>query len=281
MGEPMARALRRANFPVTACAHRDRSALDRLRAEGVSERADPAAVASASDVVITCVPDAPHVEDALYGERGAARGARDGTTFVDMSTISPIATRSLGERLAASGHRFLDAPVSGGPARAATATLTIMVGGDPAHFSEVEGVLAAMGTPTLLGPLGMGETVKLVNQILISTIMLANAEGLLFAKAAGADLEAVRKVIGTATGANYLLENWLPKTWFAGAFDGGFATDLLRKDVAAALDTARVMKLPMPVTALAYQFYTAQSASGDGARDYSAVAKLYERIAGE
>src|SRR5581483_10625601 len=117
-----------------------------------------------SDVLITCVPDAPHVEEALFAPRGAAAGARPGTTFIDMSTISPIATRAFAARLEAAGHRFVDAPVSGGPVRAASGTLTIIVGAAPADFANVEPVLSAMGTPHHVGPVGLGETVKLVNQ---------------------------------------------------------------------------------------------------------------------
>ncbi|MDQ2681750.1 MAG: NAD(P)-dependent oxidoreductase, partial [Candidatus Eremiobacteraeota bacterium] len=178
------------------------------------------------------------------------------------------------------GHRFVDAPVSGGPARAKDGTLAIMAGASARDFAEIEPILRGMGTPTHVGEVGMGETVKLVNQLMIASIMVANCEGLIFAKKAGVDLETVRKVIASATGSNYLLENWLPKTWFAGTFDGGFATDLLRKDLSAALEAAREMKLALPASALAYQLYTAQSAEGDGGRDYSAVAKFYERIAG-
>jgi 3-hydroxyisobutyrate dehydrogenase-like beta-hydroxyacid dehydrogenase len=281
MGEPMVRSLLKAGFPVTIAAHRRREAVDRLVAEGAKEAADPAAVAAASDIVITMVPDAPQVEEVLFGERGAAKGLRAGSVAIDMSTISPIASQRFAERLAASKVDFVDAPVSGGPARAATGTLTIMVGAAPATFERVQGVLKAMGTPTLLGGVGMGETVKLVNQVIIASVMIANMEALVFAQRAGADLDAVRKVIATATGSNYLLDQWLPKTWFAGTFQGGFAMDLLRKDVAAALDAARATKYAMPLTALAYQLYTAQSAEGDGALDYSAIAKAYERIAGD
>lgn len=280
MGEPMSLALTRAGYSVTATAHRNRDRLERVLSEGVREAPGPAAVAAASDIIITCVPDAPQVEEALFGEGGAVHGARPGSTFIDMSTISPVATRGFAERLQASGHRFLDAPVSGGPARAASATLTIMVGADPADFQRVEPVLKAMGTPHHLGAVGLGETVKLVNQIIISNVMLANVEGLTFARKAGADLDAVRKVLSTATASNYLLEQWLPKTWFAGTFEGGFALDLLRKDLGAALDAARAMKVPMPASAFAYQLYTLQSAEGDGSLDYSAVAKFYD-VAGE
>ncbi len=281
MGEPMVRSLLRAGFAVTIAPHRRRDAVDRLTAEGAKEAADPAAVAVVSDIVITMVPDAPQVEEVLFGEQGAAKSMKRGSVVIDMSTISPIASKRFAERLAAGNVDFVDAPVSGGPARATTGTLTIMVGAAPATFERVEPVLKAMGSPTLLGGIGMGETVKLVNQVIISSVMIANVEAMVFAQRAGADLEAVRKVIATATGSNYLLDQWLPKTWFAGTFQGGFAMDLLRKDVAAALDAARATKYAMPLTALAYQLYTAQSAEGDGALDYSAIAKAYERIAGD
>lgn len=280
MGEPMARSLRRAGFPVTASVYRRRDALERLLADGVVEAADPAAVAAASDLIILCVPDAPQVEEALFSERGVAAGVKRGATVVDMSTISPVASRRFAERLESQGVAFADAPVSGGPARATTGTLTIMVGAADDLFARIEPVLKAMGTPYHLGGVGMGETVKLVNQLIIASVMVANAEALTFAEKAGADLASVRKVLATATASNYILDQWLPKTWFAGTFDGGFALDLLRKDVAAALDAARAMGHAMPQSALAYQLYTARSAEGDGALDYSAIAKSYERIAG-
>lgn len=281
MGEPMARALANAGFAVTACVHRNRERLERLLADGILEGADPAAVAASSDVVITCVPDAPQVEEALFAPRGAAAGAAPGTLFVDMSTISPVASRAFAQRLGEQACAFVDAPVSGGPARAATGTLAIMAGASDEDFRRAEPILKAMGTPHHVGAIGMGETVKLVNQILIASIMVANVEALTFARKAGADLEAVRKVIASATGSNYLLEQWLPKMWLAGTFEGGFALDLLRKDLGASLDAARAMKMPMPATAFAYQLYTAQSARGDGALDYSAIAKLYEQFVGD
>jgi 3-hydroxyisobutyrate dehydrogenase-like beta-hydroxyacid dehydrogenase len=273
----MVRSLRRAGFPVTSCVHRNRAAMERLREHGVVEAADSAAVASASEIVVICVPDAPQVEEVLFGERGIVHGAKPQTTIVDMSTISPIASRNFAKRLEAAAFHFVDAPVSGGPARAADGTLTIMVGGAAEDVARVEPVLRAMGTPTHLGPVGMGETVKLANQAIIAGVMLANIEALVLAKRLGANLDAVRKVLATATASNYLLEQWLPKTWFAGTFEGGFSLDLLRKDLAAALDAARVLGHPMPATGLAYQLYTTRSAEGDGALDYSAIAKAYER----
>jgi 3-hydroxyisobutyrate dehydrogenase-like beta-hydroxyacid dehydrogenase len=277
MGEPMAAALRRAGFDVAATVHHSRDALERLRAQGVTEAADPAALAATSDAVVLCVPDSPQVEDALFGSRGVAQGAKAGLLVIDMSTISPVASRRFAERLAERGVDFVDAPVSGGPLRAREGTLTIMAGASPEAFHRAQPLLRAMGNPYHLGPVGMGEAVKLVNQIIIANIMIANIEGLVFAKRAGADLGAVRTVLASATASNYLLNEWLPKTWLGGTFEGGFALDLLRKDLAAALDAARVLKHPMPATGLAFQLYTAASAEGDGALDYSAVAKSYER----
>ncbi len=281
MGEPMILSLRRAGFAVTATAHRNRERLERVLSEGVSEAAGPRAVAEQSDILITCVPDSPQVEEALFGPDGASLGAAPGTLFIDMSTISPVASRRFAQRLNEKGLRFVDAPVSGGPVRAQSGTLTIMAGASAQDFEDAKPVLEAMGTPHHLGPVGLGETVKLVNQLIISSVMIADVEALTFAKKAGADVEAVRKVLSTATASNYLLEQWLPKTWFAGTYEGGFALDLLRKDLAAALDAAREMKMPMPASAFAYQLYTLRSAEGDGALDYSAVAKFYEHVAGD
>ncbi len=280
MGEPMSVALLRAGYAVSACAHRNRERLERVIGQGVAELADPGSVAAACDIVITCLPDAPQVEEVIFGDRGAASGAKTGTTFVDMSTISPVAARAIAERLDARGMHFADAPVSGGPARAASATLTIMVGASAKDFARIEPVLGAMGTPHHIGAVGLGATTKLVNQLIIASVMIADVEALTFARNAGADVQAVRKVLSTATASNYLLEQWLPKTWFAGTFKEGFALDLLRKDLGAALDAARAMNMPMPASALAYQLYTLRSAQGDGALDYSAVAKLYEHVAG-
>jgi 3-hydroxyisobutyrate dehydrogenase-like beta-hydroxyacid dehydrogenase len=141
-------------------------------------------------------------------------------------------------------------------------------------------VLKALGTPNHVGPVGMGETVKLVNQILIANTMVANAEALVFAKKAGANVDVVRDVILTATGANYLLDKWLPTTWLSGSFEGGFALDLLRKDLGAALDAARGLGVPLPSSALAYQLYTAASGNGHGRDDYSSVATFYQDAAG-
>ena len=280
MGEPMGASLMRAGFMLRICAHRSRERVERLTAAGATELQDAAAVAAASEAVITMVPDSPQVEEAIFGERGIAAGMKAGGYVIDMSTISPVASRSFNERLKQQGIAMVDAPVSGGPPRAKTGELAIMAGGEPSAYAACEPVLRAMGTPTHVGPPGMGETFKLVNQIIIAVVMLANVEALVFAKKSGADIDLLRKVIATATGSNYLLDKWLPNTWFKGNHAGGFALDLLRKDLNAALDAAKQMHVPMLESALASQLYLQTSAEGFGMQDYSAVSELYERAAG-
>lgn len=280
MGEPTGATLLRAGYPLCVCAHRYRDRVDRLVAAGAVEAADPAAVGEQSDILITMVPDAPQVEEALFGQRGAAHGLKRGAHAIDMSTISPVASRDFHKRLGERGIALIDAPVSGGPARAAKGELTIMAGGERDAFEKCESLLRALGTPTYVGGPGMGETVKLVNQIIIATVMIANVEGLIFAKKAGADIDEVRKILATATASNYLLDTWLPQTWFAGKREGGFALDLLRKDLNAALDAARQMGVGLPASGLTSQLFTAASGAGHGREDYSAVSALYEDMAG-
>jgi 3-hydroxyisobutyrate dehydrogenase-like beta-hydroxyacid dehydrogenase len=279
MGEPMGESLLRAGFSLRVCVHRRRERVDRLIALGAIENQTPAAVAAGSGAVIVMVPDAPHVEDALFGPVGVASGLREGGIVIDMSTISPVASRTFHERLASRAMHMIDAPVSGGPARAKTGELTIMAGGDPETFARCEPILRAMGTPTLVGPAGMGETFKLVNQIIIANIMIADVEGLVFARKAGADIDLLRQVLGTATASNYLLDRWLPKAWFEDGHKGGFALDLLRKDLNAALEAAQAMGVPMTSSTAAYRLYTQASEEGFGKDDYSAVAHVYERAA--
>jgi len=280
MGEPMGTSLMRAGYALCVSAHRSRDRVARLVAAGAREVADPASVGAQSDAVIIMVPDAPEVEDALFGARGVANGLAAGRHVIDMSTISPVASRAFYARLAERNIAMIDAPVSGGPARAATGELTIMAGGDRAAFEACEPVLRALGSPTHVGGPGMGETVKLVNQIIIASVMVANVEGLMFAKKSGANIDAVRAILATATASNYLLDKWLPQTLFAGKRSGGFALDLLRKDLNAALDAARQQGLALPASGLVYQLFTAASGAGHGREDYSAVSAVYEELAG-
>lgn len=280
MGEPMGHALLRAGFSLHVWAHRKRDSVERLVAAGAHEHANLKDLAAASDAVVTMVPDAPQVEEALFGRHGVAAGLRPGSLVIDMSTISPLASRAFHERLRNSGIAMLDAPVSGGPSRAASGELTIMAGGDSDAFAQAQPLFAAMGSATLVGGDGMGETFKLANQLIIANIMLANIEALVFARKAGADIELLCRVLSKATASNYLLEKWLPAAWFENGHRGGFALDLLRKDLRAALEAAQAAHVPTPSSAQAAKQYDAASAQGWGRDDYSAVARIYELAAG-
>lgn len=277
MGEPMSASLLRAGFSLAVCAHRDRSPVERLVAGGAVDAGDPKGVGARSDVVVLCVPDVPQVEEALFGSHGVAEGAKPGTLVIDCSTIPPTASQEFGRRLRERGMALVDAPVSGGPMRAKTGELAIMAGGDEADYARAEPVLEGMGKPRRCGALGAGAMVKLVNQTLASLIMLANVEGFVMARKAGVDLEIAREILSNAVASNYLMEQWLPKTWFAGTFDGGFALDLMRKDIRAALATGRALGVPMYMLALGEQLYQNASSEGHGREDYSAVAAQYER----
>lgn len=279
MGKPMAASLLKAGFEVTVCPHRNKAPVEELASQGARAVATPREVGQHSEVVVTMVPDAPQVEESIFGENGIAAGMQQGGTIIDMSTISPVATRQFAERLSGMGLRMLDAPVSGGPARATTGSLTIMVGGDQDTFADCEDVLKAMGTPRLLGPIGMGEVVKLCNNIIIASEMIAMAEAFTFAAKAGADVQAVREVLLTATAGNYLMDKWLPNNMLVDKYDVGFALELMQKDIGAALSASRDMGVPMMMTALAFQLYGTMKGLGEGRSDYSAVSKLYQDAA--
>ncbi|MDQ2817065.1 MAG: NAD(P)-dependent oxidoreductase [Candidatus Eremiobacteraeota bacterium] len=281
MGEPMGTALLRAGLGLRTCVHRNRSSVERLVAQGAIEEADAAAVGAGCEALVLMVPDAPQADEALFGKRGAAPALRPGSHVILMATMAPAAARSIYERLAQRQVAVLDAPVSGGPARAATADLAIMVGADDDAYALCEPVLSALGRPIHVGGPGLGETVKLANQIIISSVMLADVEALVFARKAGADIEKLRGVIANATGSNYILERWLPQFWFNGAqHEGGFAVDLLRKDLAAALKAADDLDVPLPISKASLQRFDEAAAAGLGSKDYSAVAQPYERAAG-
>ncbi len=282
MGKLMAAQLLQKGYTVTVCPHKNRQPVEELAAQGAQVAENPAGVAAASEVVVTMVPDAPQVEEVCFGEGGllAGKQADQPLTLIDMSTISPIATTAIAKRLAEHGVGMLDAPVSGGPARAATGELTIMVGGEPALFEEHHDVLAAMGKNiTLVGPVGHGEIAKLTNNLIIGVLMPALGEALTFAVKAGADLEKVREIVMTATGGNYLLANWLPQYMLQDKYDGGFALELMHKDLGAALSAARDLNVPMPAAGLAYQLFAQAKGLGYGREDYSAVSKITQDAA--
>jgi 3-hydroxyisobutyrate dehydrogenase len=279
MGGGMARNLLRAGFPLTVW-NRTASRMDALAAEGATPAESPADLASRSDIIITCVSDTPDVEEVLLGERGAIHGAPPGALVIDMSTISPQATNAIAARLAARGVRFLDAPVSGGSEGAAKGTLSIMVGGEAADVERAMPAFQAMGkTVTHVGGVGAGQTVKLVNQILVVGNCLAMCEALLFAQAGGVDLEkALAAVAGGAAG-SWMLSNRGPQI-LRRDWRPGFTIDLQQKDIRLVLGAADEFGVPLPGTALIFQLYRTLQARGLGGEGNHALIKALEHLAG-
>jgi 3-hydroxyisobutyrate dehydrogenase len=234
------------------------------------------------DVLITCVSDTPDVEAVLVGENppGAIHGLRPGSLVIDMSTISPHATRALAEQLQAKGVDMLDAPVSGGSEGAARGTLTIMVGGGAEQVARARPVFEAMGkTITHVGGHGDGQTVKLVNQILVVGHALAMSEALLFAQAGGLDLRLALDAVKAGAAGSWMLSNRGPQI-IERDWRPGFTIDLQQKDVRLVLAAADQMGVPVLGTSLIFNLYRTLQAEGLGAEGYHALIKALEKLSG-
>lgn len=280
IGEPMAATLARAGFPLTVCAHRNMAPVERLREQGARVAANPRAVAAASEIIVTCVPDAPDVAEVCLGTDGILHGAAAGTIVIDCSTIAPTESQRIAAALREHAIHMLDAPISGGPARAATGELAIMVGGDPEVFERARPVLDTLGASvTHVGPNGMGEVIKLLNNTIVGNLMIALAEAFTMAVKAGANAEVAREVIMKSAGANFLLDQWIKERMLKDRYEAGFATSLMQKDLGAALETARTLGVPMMMTGLAYQLYELAEGQGYAKEDYSAISKIYQDAA--
>ena len=244
--------------------------------KGATVCTSAAEVATRADVVIVMVPDTPHVEEALFGENGVAKGLKPGTIVVDMSSISPIETKKFAARIKELGCDYLDAPVSGGEVGAKAASLTIMVGGPEAAFGTVKPLFELMGKNiTLVGGNGDGQTTKVANQIIVALTIQAVAEALLFASKAGADPARVRQALMGGFAASRILEvhgeRMVKRT-----FNPGFRIELHQKDLNLALQGAKALGVSLPNTATAQELMNACSANGMGQLDHSALCRAIE-----
>ncbi len=279
MGMPMACNLIEAGHDLTVY-NRTTARSDEIVARGARGVASPAELAGRCDIVITIVSDTPDVESVVLGEGGVIDGIRPGSVVIDMSTISPQATRRIAERLRDKGADMLDAPVSGGEQGAIAGTLSIMVGGEVAVFERCRPVLEAMGASVIhVGPAGCGQMVKLTNQILVAGTLNAVAEALVFARKSGVDLDrAIDAVKGGAAG-SWQLSNLAPRI-VERDFRPGFMIDLMQKDLGLVMAAADEMKVPLPATGLVHQMYYALQTAGEGSSGTQALVKVLERAAG-
>ncbi len=278
MGKPMARNLLKAGYPLTVH-NRSRAAVQELAAEGATAVNSPAQVAAASDIVITMLPDSPDVEFVVAGQGGIFEGARPGLLIVDMSTSSPALARRLAREAQSRGMEMLDAPVSGGDVGAASATLSVMVGGTEAAFQRALPVFQAMGKNIVrIGESGAGQVTKAANQIIVGLTIEAIGEALVLAAKAGVDPAKVRQALlgGFATsrvldvhGQRLLDRNFKP----------GARVRTHYKDLDIALALGKEFQVPLPVTAYVHEMFAALLASGDGNLDHSSLVTVLEKLA--
>jgi len=287
MGTPM--ALHLANKGHTLFVHTRSQVPEAITQAGGQRLANAAEVARASDVVFTMLPNTPDVEAVLFGENGVAEGLKDskagpdgrvGKVVVDMSSISPMATKAFAKRINELGADYIDAPVSGGEVGAKAGTLTIMCGGDAAVFERVKPLLECMGKNiTLVGGNGDGQTTKVANQIIVALNIAAVSEALVFASKAGADPAKVREALMGGFASSRILEvhgeRMIKRT-----FNPGFRIKLHQKDLGLALQGARELGVALPQTASAAQLMQACAAHGLGELDHSALVHALEIMAG-
>ena len=279
MGAPMARNALKAGFTVTVT-NRTLSRAEPLAKDGATVVKTPREVAERSDIVVTMVPNTPHVEAAVFGADGIAAGAGAGLLLIDMSTISPTATRELAERAAKNKPPFhtLDAPVSGGEIGAIEARLSIMIGGDAADVKRATPLFEALGkTIVHIGDHGAGQACKLANQVAVAINNLGVSEALVFAASQGIDLEKTRQVIAGGAGSSWAMNNYAPKM-LAGDFRAGFMIDLQQKDLRLVLDNAFADHISLPGAALVHELYNALQKDGGGREGNHALIKVIERL---
>ena len=281
MGAPMARNALKAGYAV-AVTNRTLARAVVLAKDGATVVKTPREVAEQSDIVVTMVPNTPHVEEAVFGPEGVAAGAREGLLLIDMSTISPSATRDFAERAAKNRPPFrtLDAPVSGGEPGAIEARLSIMIGGDAADVKRAMPLFEALGrTVVHIGDHGAGQACKLANQIAVALNNLGVSEALVFAASQGIDLEKTRQVIAGGAGSSWAMQNYAPKM-LAGDFRPGFMVDLQQKDLRLVLDNAFADHISLPGAALVHELYNALQRDGGGREGNLALIKVIERLSG-
>ena len=247
--------------------------------KGLTSCGNGCEVARAADIIITMVPDTPDVENALFGPGGVAEGLTPGKIVVDMSSISPIATKEFAKRINELGCDYLDAPVSGGDVGAKAASLTIMVGGPESAFNTVKPLLELMGKNiTLVGGNGDGQTTKVANQIIVALTIEAVGEALLFASKGGADPARVRQALMGGFANSRILEVH-GERMVKRNFDPGFRIALHQKDLNLALQGARSLALSLPNTATCQELFNAAVAAGGAAWDHSGMVRVLERLA--
>ena len=277
MGRPMAKNLLKAGYALTV--YDKFATLDDLVALGARAGSSNRDVAAQSDVIITMLPNSPHVKEAVLGEDGVLDGAKPGTILVDMSSIAPGAAQEICAAVKAKGIVMLDAPVSGGEPKAIEGTLAIMVGGDAKAFETVKPILEKMGSSAVhVGDIGAGNVTKLANQIIVALNIAAVSEAFVLATKAGVNPDAVFNAIKGGLAGSTVMNAKVPMI-LDGNFKPGFRVELHIKDLQNALDTAHALNVPVPLTANIMETLQALKNDDFGANDHSAIVRHYEKLA--
>ena len=277
MGKPMSKNLVKAGNELVVCDF-NKDAVAELVAMGAKEAANGAEVAKACDVVITMLPNSPHVRSVALGENGIADGAHEGSVLIDMSSIDPVESKKIGADLAKKGIKMLDAPVSGGEPKAIDGTLSVMVGGKKDLFDKYYDMLMVMaGSVVYVGELGSGNVAKLANQIVVAVNIAAVGEALAFAKKAGTDPELVYQAIRGGLAGSTVMDAKAPMM-LSRNFKPGFRIELHIKDLNNALNAAHAISAPVPLTGQLMEMMQALKADGYEKEDHSSLVKFYEKI---
>ncbi len=279
MGKPMAKNLLNAGHEVV-CYDVVKENVENVVAAGARAGVSAADVASQVPLVITMLPNSPHVKSVVLGEKGVLEGAKEGLILVDMSSIAPLASQEVEKACAQKKVRMLDAPVSGGEPKAVDGTLAIMVGGEKSLFDEVREILLVMGSSAVhCGPIGAGNTTKLANQVIVALNIAAVAEAFTLVRKAGVDPHLVFEAIKGGLAGSTVMNAKAPMMMDSN-FKPGFKIDLHIKDLANALDTGHGVGSPLPLTALAREMMETLHADGFGGDDHSALARYYAKLSG-
>jgi 3-hydroxyisobutyrate dehydrogenase len=278
MGKPMAKNLIEAGYHLTVLDIREDAVKDLVQLGAVPSKI-PKEVAESSWITITMLRDSMQVEGVTLGKDSIIEGIEKGKIYIDMSTINPIVTKKLAEKIESKGGQMLDAPVSGGVKGAQQGTLTIMVGGKKATLNECLKVLQALGkTVYHIGDIGMGVTIKVVNNLLNGIFTVALGEALVLGVKIGIEPKTLVEIITKSSGSCWVLEN---EQWFLqGDFSARFTTDLHKKDLSIAVEMASKLNIPLDLGSTAYRRYTEAVEAGFGQEDHTSVIKLAENLAG-
>lgn len=278
MGKPMSKNLLKAGYELVVY-DLNQPNIDEVVQAGAQAGTSASDVASRTEVIITMLPNSPQVKDVVLGANGVMEGAKEGSLVIDMSSIAPLVSREIGEKLAARNIRFMDAPVSGGQPKAIDGTLSIMVGGKQADFEECLPILKCMGASAVLcGDVGAGNVTKLANQIIVAVNIAAMSEALVLATKAGVDPDSVYQAIRGGLAGSTVLDAKAPLV-MARKFDPGFRINLHVKDLNNILETGHEVGVPLPLSAAVMEMMQALKVDGHGDKDHGSLVLFYEKLA--